>query len=170
MEVMTYAILTLFAIASFSLPLPAKAQSATSSALTLTHLLGTSTPVESSKPIHEWLASSSPRAGSTVAPILGTIDAGRTSVAAFLQNQIRYAAAKLPGNEMFQPGGDKKSVNTTTLDWHRILQSVIGMLWTTYFFLLVIVRFAVAKLAFFYILFVAVIGLVLYKLFRRVRG
>lgn len=141
---------------------------ATSTAATIYSRIGTTTPVETSGGIETFITSVSPQVARYIQPVLGAIDTGRVWVAQTLERQIVATTPKLPGNSLLKPGAGEELSKTSEFNWQKVVDSVVGVLWTIYFFLLVIIRFAVAKLILCYPLLVVACGYLLVQLYRRI--
>lgn len=150
------------------IPIAAGASATTSpAASTIYSLIGTSTPVESAAIIEKEITSLSPKAEQLLAPVFSAIDAARIWTAGALQRQIFQTAPKLPGNAFLIPANANALSATNQFDWHRALATLIGVLWTLYFYILIIVRFLIAKALICYPLVVAIVFYILYRLLRR---
>jgi len=158
-------IIVLGIIASFALLSVSKAAPTASSTPSgqFSALISTSTLVQTSDPIVRKLSEFSPQVGSIATPLFAAIDAGRFAVERVLQNQIESTGTRLPGTAILKPVSGKDGNHLT---WQGALQSIIGVLWTVYFFVLVIVRFVIAKIVLFYPIFTIAIVLIVVRAYQ----
>jgi hypothetical protein len=120
--------------------------------------VGTSTLVQSSDVMVQKITSFAPKYGEYSVPIFAVIDGGRVWTADVLESQILSTLVHLPGSTSIIDSGKTKILeNTSSFDWKSALSTAAGVLWTVFFYMLVIIRFIIAKVAIFY----ATLGLII---------
>lgn len=130
--------------------------------------LSTTTPVEPADRILEFLTSISPRT-EAASPIIGAIDQGRVVLSVFLQKQIVAAVPHLPGNVLLTPDAGKHIASSGQFDWQKVWSSLLGLMWTLYFFLLVLISYTTASMVISYALLVLALVFAVFKLYRFIR-
>lgn len=117
--------------------------------------------VDSSQGIQQTVSDISPTAANISAPAFTAIDNLRQSAANALDKQLVDTKSKLPGGQVLGAATQKQS---SSGGWQG---SVMGILWTLYFYLLVVLRYLVGKAALFYPIFAFLFMYILYKIYKR---
>lgn len=130
---------------------PAAAATASGSASSTTaSFLSTAAPVQSSRPISAKLESWSPRAGAVGVWLFGYIDTARVYSADLLARQSTAAGRHLPGTTILKPMV-KDDAQAQKFSWAGVGQSILGVLVTVYFYILVVLRSVIVNVALCYV-------------------
>jgi len=129
--------------------------------------LGSAAAIQSGAVVKDWLGNISPVLANTLAPVISTVDPLRQSASNLIDGQLAAAKQKLPGNVL---GSSTQASSTEPVSAATLWDSVWGVLWTVYYYLLTVLNFLIVNAALFYPILAFLFLFLLWKLYQRMSG